>query len=106
MKLYLDDERNIPDNTWELVKTADDAIFCLKSGDVDYVSLDHDLGDDEAGTGYKVLLWIENELHNNPTYIPPKISIHTANSSARDKMELGLESIKKYTKLKINSKKT
>ncbi|WP_309295279.1 cyclic-phosphate processing receiver domain-containing protein [Aeromonas caviae] len=41
------------------------------------ISLDHDLGDDGRGTGYDVILWIENEVMTN-YFIPPKIHIHSA----------------------------
>lgn len=40
------------------MRWPDEAIELLKSGEVRKLSLDHDLGDDERGTGYDVLLWI------------------------------------------------
>lgn len=54
--------------------------------------MDHDLGNDENGTGYDVTLWIEEEVIVNG-FTPPKIKVHSANSSARIKMELGIENI-------------
>ena len=53
------------------------------------ISLDHDLGDDNRGTGYDVVLWIEKEVMTNH-FIPPYIRVHSANVSARRKMELGI----------------
>ncbi len=91
MKLYLDDEREAPPG-WHLVKTSDEAIEFLKGGSVTEISLDHDLGDDESGTGYDVILWIEKTVVEEG-FIPQKIHIHTANSSARVKMELGVKKI-------------
>lgn len=41
------------------------AITLLETGDVELISLDHDLGHDENGdemTGYQVLLWIEEAV--------------------------------------------
>ena len=40
----------------------DEAIALLESGAVEELSLDHDLGDDERGTGYDVVLWIEEAV--------------------------------------------
>ncbi len=88
MKVYLDDERSTPDG-WVRVYWPSEAIELLKSGQVSEISLDHDLGDDDRGTGYDVVLWIEEQvaLHG---FIPPKISVHSANVSARAKMEAGI----------------
>tara|TARA_R110000782_G_scaffold23881_8_gene62037 strand:- start:863 stop:1084 length:222 start_codon:yes stop_codon:yes gene_type:complete len=64
----------------------------LKAGDVTHISLDHDLGLDERGTGYDVLIWIEDAVATKG-FVPPAIQIHTANSSARQKMEAAALSI-------------
>ena len=37
-------------------------IALLEAGNVTEISLDHDLGDDDRGTGYDVILWIEQAL--------------------------------------------
>jgi len=58
------------------------------------ISLDHDLGDDERGTGYDVVLWIEEAVVTKG-FKPPLIKVHSANSSASAKMELGIDSILK-----------
>lgn len=91
MKIYLDDERETPDG-WTRVYWPSEAIELLTSGQVIEISLDHDLGDDERGTGYDVVLWIEEQviLHG---FVPPQISVHSANVSARAKMELGIRAI-------------
>jgi len=94
MKVYLDDMR-IPSKDWILVKWPNEAIKLLKTGKVTEISLDHDLGNDRKGTGYDVILWIEEKVINS-NFIPPKIHIHTANSSAREKMEKGVKSILKH----------
>ncbi len=96
MKVYLDDERTTPDG-WERVYWPEEAIELLKSGNVTDISLDHDLGDDEHGTGYDVVLWIEEAVITN-NFTPPNISVHSANSSARQKMELGIKNILRYVK--------
>lgn len=91
-RVYLDDERTPPAG-WTLVATAQATIELLKSGEVTHLSLDHDLGEDDVGTGYDVLLWVEEQvvLHG---FRPPQISLHTANISARRKMELAVQKIR------------
>lgn len=68
MKLYLDDERKTPVG-WVRVFWPEEAIAWLKTEMVTEISLDHDLGDDDRGTGYDVILWIENEVMTN-NFIP------------------------------------
>jgi len=70
----------------------DEAIDLLESGQVTEISLDHDLGDDERGTGYDVVLWIEEAVATR-SFCPPIMSVHSANSSAREKMERGIVAI-------------
>ncbi|TSD72228.1 hypothetical protein FFI39_015320 [Janthinobacterium sp. KBS0711] len=91
MKVYLDDERNTPEG-WTRVYWPDEAVSLLTSGAVVEISLDHDLGDDERGTGYDVILWIEEAVALRG-FNPPIIFVHSANSSARQKMEAGIAAI-------------
>jgi hypothetical protein len=93
MKLFLDDERQPPEG-WVLVRWPEDAIELLRHGDVTHISLDHDLGDDERGTGYDVLTWIERAVVLDG-FSPPEMSIHTSNASARLRMQLAVTSIKR-----------
>ncbi len=91
MKVYLDDERPPPDG-WHGCRWPQEVIELLKRGGVTHLSLDHDLGDDSVGTGYDVVLWIEQEVATT-SFIPPEIDVHSANVSARAKMEMGIKSI-------------
>lgn len=93
MKLYLDDERLAPDG-WLQVRWPDEAINLLKEGHVTHLSLDHDLGDDKRGTGYDVLLWIEEEVVSRQ-FAPPEITIHSANPAARQRMVAAVDAIRK-----------
>jgi hypothetical protein len=95
VKVYLDDQRVAPAG-WKQVRWPDEAIELLKSGQVTEISLDHDLGDDERGTGYDIVLWIEEQVIV-AGFQPPTIHVHSANSSAREKMERGVESIKYHS---------
>lgn len=91
MKVFLDDERAAPPG-WIQVRWPEEAIELLKTGAVTDLSLDHDLGDDEHGTGYDVLLWIEEEVVCGK-FVPPSINIHSANPAARRRMGAALASI-------------
>ncbi len=91
MKIYLDDERLTPDG-WQYCRWPEEVIELLKAGGVTHLSLDHDLGDDTHGTGYDVVLWIEEQVATTD-FEPPEILVHSANASARTKMEAGIRSI-------------
>lgn len=93
MRLYLDDERETPEG-WARVHWPDEAIALLQTGEVTELSLDHDLGDDARGTGYDVVLWIEEAVALRG-FKPPRIVVHSANSSARIKMEAGIAAIER-----------
>lgn len=103
---YLDDERANPDpNRYQLVKTAPELIEILKKlgNNLSHVTvdLDHDLGPncdiEKVGTGYDVLLYLEEMVYTQKDFHPPRIKIHTANASARPKMWQAADSItKKY----------
>ena len=93
MRIFLDDERKTPDG-WIRVYWPDEAIKLLETGNVTEISLDHDLGADDRGTGYDIVLWIEEAVFSG-SFTPPMIKVHSANTSARQKMELGIENIYK-----------
>lgn len=93
MRVFLDDERPTPEN-WVRAYWPEEAIAFLKSGLVEEISLDHDLGDDQHGTGYDVILWIEEAVAFG-SFKPPKITIHSANPSARARMRAGIASIER-----------
>ncbi|HBJ35365.1 MAG TPA: hypothetical protein DDZ51_11565 [Planctomycetaceae bacterium] len=94
MKIYLDDERPVPAG-WVGCRWPEEVIRLLKAGTVTHVSLDHDLGDDAHGTGYDVVLWIEEQVAT-AKFQPPQIVVHSANVSARSKMEAGIRSIRNF----------
>ncbi|KJY86599.1 hypothetical protein TW84_19630 [Vibrio neptunius] len=100
MKVFLDDERT-PPKGWILVRWPEEAINYLKQGNVECISLDHDLGNDSVGTGYDVVLWIEKQVAENG-FKPPKIKVHSANVSAKIKMTAGIKNIYKLSQ-KANS---
>ncbi|OYU10508.1 MAG: hypothetical protein CFE38_17345 [Comamonadaceae bacterium PBBC1] len=91
LKVFLDDERQTPAG-WTRVYWPDEAIALLKSGQVSDISLDHDLGDDKRGTGYDVVLWIEEAVFTQG-FAPPRMQVHSANASAKQKMLAGIAAI-------------
>lgn len=93
-KIYLDDER-LPPPGWLLARWPQEVIAALGYGGVEALSLDHDLGDDARGTGYDVILWLEEAVLTRG-FVPPNISVHSANISARQKMEQGIASIRRH----------
>ena len=52
------------------------------------------LSDDERGTGYDVVVWIEEQVAEHG-FRPPRMRVHSANSSARERMEAGIRSIRR-----------
>lgn len=105
MKLWLDDERNPKspliqqdfgaegDEVW--VKTAQVAINWLKQGNVEFISLDHDLGSQSCGTGMDVARWIEEEAYHGTL---PKLNwaIHSKNPVGRQNMMRALIKADEY----------
>jgi hypothetical protein len=96
MKIYLDDERPTPEG-WVGVRWPEEVIALLDAGGVEELSLDHDLGDDQHGTGYDVLLWLEEAVAMR-SFQPPLVRVHSANVSARLKMEAAITAIQRLAK--------
>jgi hypothetical protein len=111
-KLFLDDERDprgwLPDmqwfcghdladlDEWIWAKTVREAVDALERNDVTEVSLDHDLGEDSnGGSGYDVLVWLEERTAFDETYRLPLIHIHTSNTGARSRMEAAVNGIER-----------
>lgn len=88
MQLWLDDLRPAPPG-WTWVTTAWDAIDALRAGGVVAVSLDHDLGPSDAGTGHDVACWIEAEAHHG-RLTRLVWSIHSANPIGAERMARAL----------------
>ncbi len=96
IKLWVDDVRRPPGDSWEWARTNDQAKAFLLRNDVVEASLDHDMGghtvnpDDPesyfiAGhsedNGFRLVEWmVEKDI------IPPKIRIHSWNPSGARRM--------------------
>lgn len=101
MKIYLDDERPTPEG-WHRTFTAQETIELLETGVVTHLSLDHDLGAPEAGTGYDVVCWIEQQTHEGE-FIPPVMTIHSANPVGRKNMQMAIHNINNNFKVKLEN---
>lgn len=103
IKLWLDDERDPnsrkiqelfgaePNMIW--VKTVPAAISRLKSGNVEYISLDHDLG--TTATGYDVAKWIEEQAFNG-TLNRINWAVHSMNTEGSKAIRNALLNADKY----------
>jgi hypothetical protein len=106
LKVWLDDEPQSPMRAalcpapeWTHTRWPEETIELLKTGRVEHLSLDHDLGEchthSKPRTGYDVLLWIEEQVKVHG-FVPPRIRIHSQNASARDKMKAACRQIHAY----------
>lgn len=99
--LWVDDEREPPSYEYTHVATsATKAIALLELHDFDEVSFDHDLGNDEDGTGYDVLCWLEQKAQADPSWPIPVLRVHTENPAGRQRMVLAVASIERLRGLR------
>ncbi|WP_336784125.1 cyclic-phosphate processing receiver domain-containing protein [Paenibacillus illinoisensis] len=86
INIWLDDVRPAPDG-WLWAKTASECYEMLSRhvGEVNILSLDHDLGDFNAPTGYDLVKAICYELETTDL-LPRSIYLHSSNPVGRDNM--------------------
>lgn len=77
LKIYLDDLR-IPPKGWKRAYTSAQVIWHLKRQNVAVISLDFDLGLG-VPSGIAVLNWLEQRVHDDPSFRVPEILIHSQN---------------------------
>jgi hypothetical protein len=96
VKVFLDDVRPAPEG-WVRARTPEEVIELLRSGRVEALSLDFDLGfrgEEERRTGEVVLQWIEERLFRGELdFELPEITIHSANPVGRQRLQRALDSI-------------
>lgn len=86
MRLWLDDVRPVPEGYDLWVKTAPEAIALIKEGKITFISFDHDLGPESAGTGYDVACFIEKEACLGRLLKPISFQVHSANTVGTPKI--------------------
>lgn len=94
MKLFIDDIRNAPDDSWVTARTITEAIRILATMHVDEVSIDHDIshqviiGETErpypCGEMFEAVAWYIKAMPK--TSSPSRITIHTSNPVGRQKI--------------------
>lgn len=103
-KLYLDDVRNPPDNTWILARSYDEAtdLVCQR-GIPEFVSFDHDLADEHYGypngashlekTGYHFAMFLIELDRSGEMPWPDNFdyAIHSMNPSGRKRIKDAFE---------------
>ena len=93
VKVYLDDCRPTPAG-WVPARWPEEVIRLLEQGGVAELSLSHELGDDAHGTGYDVLTWIEEAVASRGFH-PPRISVHSADPAAGQRMLQAISTIER-----------
>ena len=101
MRVWLDDVREMPHGFDHHVRTATEAITLLATGAVRQISLDHDLGDEENGTGYEVAKWIEAKAfawgRGEDTGLPPlEWQVHSQNPVGVGNMTQALRNAERF----------
>ncbi|MGD9649993.1 MAG: cyclic-phosphate processing receiver domain-containing protein [Dongiaceae bacterium] len=104
MKLFVDDIRNAPDDTWHVARTALEAIRAIARYDFEVISLDHDISH-QIGMGelsrpfpcpetfasvayYIVAKYLPYLKGDEKWNVPPKVILHTSNEVAGDEMAM------------------
>ncbi len=119
-KLFIDDIRTAPDDSWNTVRTVTEAIRAIARYDWDVISLDHDIshqvtvgdlsrpypcGETFAAVAYYIATKYEYRRMSYSEFSTdewnPKIILHTSNQVAGDEMEKilkesGIECEKRY----------
>lgn len=95
LKLWLDDEREPPAG-WIHARSVRQAMLILRTGQVQSLSLDHDLG--AGASGYDVVRWIEERCALGAIKPPERIAVHSANPVGRERIRRAVVSIEKLSK--------
>lgn len=103
IKLYIDDIRDVPDESWTLIRTISEAIRCivLFRDEITEISLDHDISFDVRIGGvyrpfpspdtFQPVAYFIGEVYQPPYQNAPKITIHTANPAGAESLQGILE---------------
>ena len=98
MRLWIDDLRAPPDDTWIWAKSSNEARSLYLDLQFIEVSFDHDLGGDD--TAMPIANMIE-ELAANGEAEPPIWHIHSANPVGRQNLKAALQSAERHWALHL-----
>ncbi|MCT7592675.1 cyclic-phosphate processing receiver domain-containing protein [Aliarcobacter butzleri] len=106
-KLYLDDVRNIPNDTYSLVRSCEEAVNYVKENGIpSFISFDHDLGLDKnnqlAKTGFDFAKWLVEMDMDNIFLFPENFSfyVHSSNSVGKENIHSYLTNYLKFKNTK------
>mgnify|MGYP003434316233 CR=1 FL=1 len=111
MKLFVDDIRDAPDDTWHTVRTVTEAIRVIHNNTtkIKEISLDHDISYPVEVNGlsrpypspetFQAVAYYLASLWACPLHDAPNITLHTANPVGAREMEQILRGFKVVTKL-------
>ncbi|MCT7523251.1 hypothetical protein N5T57_09975 [Aliarcobacter cryaerophilus] len=106
-KLYLDDVRKLPDDSYYLVRTYEEAVNYVKENGIpSFISFDHDLGLDEnkqlAKTGFDFAKWLVEMDIDNIFLFPENFSfyVHSSNSVGKENIHSYLTNYLKFKNTK------
>jgi hypothetical protein len=93
MKIFMDDARETPDG---FIRTysIEETIELLKTRQVEFLSLDNDLGSEDPKTeGFNVLNWIEEAVYHDNTFPIPQMTVHSSNAGRAPSMRKIIEKL-------------
>src|SRR5689334_1375443 len=93
IKVYLDDTRLAP-RGWYRARLPQQVIDLVKTGHVEAVSLDFDLGLDKNGRpieGYQFAVWLENEVVEGRQLPIPELFVHSGNVVGHSRLVSAVE---------------
>lgn len=93
MRVWLDDERPMPQDYDLWVKDGDHCVELLKAGLVTHLSFDHDL--DGRVDGYAVALFVE-VMAEQAAMKPFTWDVHSANPPGRDRITAAMEAAERF----------
>lgn len=99
MKIWLDDIRKPPDNSWKWYKKAVLAYYMIAIGIVTEISFDHDLG--RGYTGYWLAKEIEKLAYHDKIR-PIKWQIHSANPVGRKNITMAMTKADEFWRERAN----
>ncbi|MGH2308113.1 cyclic-phosphate processing receiver domain-containing protein [Aliarcobacter sp. ERUVET-8] len=105
MKLYLDDVRDLPDESFDLARSYEEAVLFVKENGIPpFISFDHDLGVDEneklLPTGFDFAKWLVEMDMDNIYKFPENFSfhVHSANPVGKGNIESYLNNYLNFNK--------
>ena len=88
LRLFIDDIREPYDNDFVVVRSYAEAVGWLrKNGCPEFISFDHDLGDEDELSGFDIAKWMVNmDLNSKGKFIPDEFdyNVHSANPVGAD----------------------